>query len=152
MKCDSLLEPRDAALLLFRAADVLLVALVILLWGCTASTRDGSSQARVPGRSSPQQSAAIQIQPAPQLPSRPVVYFSGEFTRTGRYAWTNGMTLKDGLDMAGGFTRWADGTLHLIHRGGSREVYWLGPERTLTNNPALQPEDLVISRGHVDAF
>ena len=62
------------------------------------------------------------------------------------------MTLKDGLDVAGGFTQWANGTLHLIHRNGAQELYRLGPGRTLTNNPALRPEDMVISRGHVDAF
>ncbi len=134
-------------------ADLLLVALLCLLWGCTASTRDVNTTARLPGLISSQEvSAAPQHEPVIPQPPRPVVYFAGEFTRTGRFAWTNGLTLKDGIDVAGGFTKWADGSLHLIHRNGSKELYHLGPRRTLTNNPALQPEDAVISRGHVDAF
>ncbi len=62
------------------------------------------------------------------------------------------MTLKDGIDVAGGFTKWANGRIQLIHRNSSKELYRLGRGTTPTNNPALQPEDLVISRGHADAF
>jgi len=133
-------------------ARLLLVALLSLLWGCTAPAPDVNSTARLADLSSSQESAAPRLEPVLQQPPRPVVYLSGEFTRTGRFAWTNGMTLKDGIEVAGGFTKWADGRIHLIHRNGSQELYRLGPGRTLTNNPALQPEDLVISRGHVDAF
>ncbi len=133
-------------------ANLLLVALLSLLWGCTASTGDVNSAARPARLSSSQQPAALQVEPELQQPPRPVIYFSGEFARTGRFAWTNGITLKDGIDVAGGFTKWADGRLHLIHGDGSKELYRLGPRRTLTNNPALQPDDLVISRGHADGF
>ncbi len=62
------------------------------------------------------------------------------------------MTLKDGIDVAGGFTEWANGRLLLIHPDGSQELYLLGPGRMLTNNPALKPEDLVIGREEVGAF
>ncbi|HWI56208.1 MAG TPA: serine hydrolase, partial [Bacillota bacterium] len=89
---------------------------------------------------------------APRQTPRPAVYFSGAFTKTGAYAWTNGMTLQDGIEVAGGFTPWANGTLRLIRRDGSQELYRLGWGRTLTNNPALQPEDIVLSRGQWDGF
>ncbi|HWH68306.1 MAG TPA: serine hydrolase, partial [Candidatus Sulfotelmatobacter sp.] len=89
---------------------------------------------------------------APRQTPRPAVYFSGAFTKTGSYAWTNGMTLQDGIEVAGGFTPWANGTLRLIRRDGSQELYRLGWGRTLTNNPALQPEDIVLSRGQWDGF
>ncbi len=108
--------------------------------------------ARLAGPTPSREPVARQVQPAPQASPSPVVYFSGQFTRTGRLPWTNGMTLKDGIDLAGGFTKWADGKLDLIHRNGSKELYRLGRGRTLTNNPALQPEDLVFSRGHLDTF
>ncbi len=133
-------------------ADLHLAALLCLLAGCGTSTREVNSTARVGGQSSSKESATPRSQPAPQQRPRPVVYFSGGFTKTGSYPWTNGMTLKDGLDMAGGFSKWATGRLRLIRRDGSQEIYRLGPGRTLTNNPALEPEDLVLSRGHVDAF
>ncbi len=129
--------------------NLLLVALLGLLSGCTASRRDVNSMAR----SSGPESSAPQLRTGPQEPPRPRVYFVGEFTKYGAYAWTNGMSLKDGINAAGGFTKWANGRLNLVHRDGSKELYRLGPGRTLTNNPALKPEDVVIARGQfVDAF
>ncbi len=131
---------------------LLLVTLACLLSGCTASTRDGNSTVRSPGLHSPPESSALQLRPAPQEQPRPVVYFAGGFAKTGAFAWTNGMTLKDGIDVAGGFTKWANGRLRLIHRDGSKELYLLGPGRTLTNNLALKPEDLVFVREEVLAL
>ena len=132
--------------------DLLLVTLAGLLSGCTASTRDGNSMGRPSGPHSPPESSALHFLPAPQEQPRPVVYFAGGFAKTGAFSWTNGMTLKDGIEVTGGFAQWANGTLQLIHRNGTRERYRLGPGRTLTNNPALQPEDIIFSGGHPDAF
>ncbi len=62
------------------------------------------------------------------------------------------MTVKHGMDAAGGFTKWANGRWRLVHRDGSHELYFLGRGRTLTNNPALKPEDMIIGYGEVGAF
>ncbi len=128
---------------------LILLGLGSLLWGCTGSTRDPKRTVQLAGPCPSPEASAPRLEPVPQQPSRPLIYLSGEFTRTGRYTWTNGMTLQDGIDAAGGFTKWANGRLQLIHRNGSKERYRLGPGRTLTNNPALQPEDMVISSGHL---
>jgi protein involved in polysaccharide export with SLBB domain len=70
---------------------------------------------------------------------------TGEFRKPGRYAWTHGMTLKDAIDAAGGFTDFARRRLRIRHWDGSEEGYRLGAGRILTNNPTLKPGDYVIS-------
>ena len=72
-------------------------------------------------------------------------FTKGEFKGPGRYPWTNGMSLKEGVDAAGGFTDSATRRLQLKHWDGSQEFYRLGPGRTLTNNPALKAGDSIIS-------
>ncbi len=94
-------------------------------------------------------------QPVPTVkePSPPFVYFTGELAKVGRYSWTNGMTLKDGIDLAGGFTRYALQVVDLVHPDRSRERYALKSGWAPTNNPTLLPGDLVHSRGmRVDHF
>ncbi len=131
-------------------AVLFLPALLCLLAGCRASTRELKSTARLPEQSAPLPgAAATQSQPAPQQTPRQVIYFMGGFTKTGGFDWTNGMTLKDGINLAGGFTKWATGKLQLIHRDGSQQVCRLRPGTILTKNPTLQPGDMVISREHL---
>ncbi len=125
-----------------------LAALLSVLAGCRSWTPEVSSTARLSGPTAPPDSAAPQPE-ATQKTSRQLVYFAGGFTKTGRFDWTNGMTLKDGIDLAGGFTNWATGRVQLFHRDGSQELYRLHPGTMLTNNPALQPGDVVISREHL---
>jgi protein involved in polysaccharide export with SLBB domain len=69
----------------------------------------------------------------------------GEFKNPGRYAWTNGMSLKHGIEAAGGYTDFSPPKLLLRHWDGSMERLRLGPGRTLTNNPALRAGDAVMS-------
>jgi polysaccharide export outer membrane protein len=86
-----------------------------------------------------------QLQPVPRGQAPSFVFTEGEFKNPGRYPWTNGMTLKDGIDAANGFTDYARRSLRIRHWDGSEERYRLGAGRTLTNNPALKPGDYVIS-------
>ncbi len=66
---------------------------------------------------------------------------AGEFKSPGRYPWTNGMTLKDGVDLAGGFTgsHW----LRIYHWDESTTGYRLRRDWQLTNNPALKAGDFI---------
>jgi len=68
----------------------------------------------------------------------------GEVHNGGKIAWTNGMTLQDAINAAGGFTDFAPRKLHVIH-DGLTTVYKLGPGRTLPNNPSVQPGDKIYS-------
>ena len=86
-----------------------------------------------------------QLQPVPRGLAPPFIFTKGEFKGPGRYPWTNGMSLKEGVDAAGGFTDSATRRLQLKHWDGSQEFYRLGPGRTLTNNPALKAGDSIIS-------
>ncbi len=133
--------------------NLLLVALLGLLSGCRSSTRDADTSAQFSALQSPPPTTASGLQPSPQGLRPPRVYLTGAFNKTGALPWTNGMTLKDGIDAAGGFVRWADRRVILMHRDGSREQFYRrGPERTLTNNPALKPEDIIYNGGHLDVF
>jgi protein involved in polysaccharide export with SLBB domain len=77
-------------------------------------------------------------------PDVPSVYVAGEVIVPGRYAWTNGMTLQDAVSAAGGFTDFAPRRLRVNHNGVST-LYRLGPDRTFTNNPAVQAGDSIYS-------
>jgi protein involved in polysaccharide export with SLBB domain len=71
------------------------------------------------------------------------VYVDGEFRKQGRYSWTNGMTLKDAIEAAGGFTDFANRRVRLVHTDGTVERYRLRGDWTVTNNPVLKPGDKV---------
>jgi protein involved in polysaccharide export with SLBB domain len=75
------------------------------------------------------------------------VYVSGEFRNSGRYAWTNGMRLKDAIDAAGGFTEFANHRIKIIHQDGTTQRYRLRGDWALglTNNPVLKPLDAIIN-------
>jgi hypothetical protein len=123
--------------------DALLVGLLCSLLGCTAS-RDAGGNTQSSGLQSPSEYKAPVPQPAPRGEAPPVIFVSGDFRKTGSYAWTNGMMLKDGIDAAGGFNEYAR-RLIIIHEDGSRKKYRLGPGRILTSNPALRPGDRIYS-------
>jgi hypothetical protein len=100
---------------------LLLVTILCLLLGCTASRRDPSNTAQISGLSSPPDPAAPELQTAPRGKAPPFISMTGEFRKPGRYAWTHGMTLKDAIDAAGGFTDFARRRLRIRHWDGSEE-------------------------------
>jgi protein involved in polysaccharide export with SLBB domain len=77
------------------------------------------------------------------------VYVDGGFRNPGRYAWTNGMTLKDAIDAAGGFaaaggfTEFATHRIEIIHLDGAIKRFRLRGDWARTNNPALQDGDRI---------
>jgi hypothetical protein len=73
------------------------------------------------------------------------IMISGNLRNPGLYAWTNGMTLSNAIDMAGGFTDFAPRTLYLQHWDCSTEKFRLGRGNTLKSNPTLKSGDSVIS-------
>lgn len=88
---------------------------------------------------------------APQVdsPDTPSIYVDGQVIVPGRFAWTNGMTLQDAVNAAGGFTDFAPRRLQVTH-GGVKTVYKLGPGRTFPNTPPVQAGDIIYSpRGGV---
>jgi len=76
-------------------------------------------------------------------PQYAVVYVDGEVQRHGAIAWTNGMTLQDAINAAGGFTDFAPRHVRLIHPDGSFQKYGRNSQGILTKNPALQPGDRI---------
>lgn len=73
----------------------------------------------------------------------PVVYVDGDFKNPGRYSWTNGMTLKDAIEAAGGFTEFASRRGKVIHLDGRSEIFRLRGDWTRTNNPPVRPGDRI---------
>lgn len=73
------------------------------------------------------------------------IHSYGEFRLAGYHAWTNGMTLKDGIAVAGGLTDFAGRRIKLRHLDGSEECYRLGRNMRITVNPELKAGDLIIS-------
>jgi protein involved in polysaccharide export with SLBB domain len=80
-----------------------------------------------------------------RISSESFAYVSGEFRSSGRYSWTNGMTLKDAIQAAGGFTEYANRRIRLRHLDGTVERYRLVGDWVRTNNPALKPWDSVVN-------
>jgi hypothetical protein len=72
----------------------------------------------------------------------PYVYVDGQVRVPNKFAWTNGMTLQDAVKAAGGFTDFASRRLQ-VTRDGVKTVYRLGPSRTFSNNPPVQPGDRI---------
>lgn len=88
-----------------------------------------------------------QSPPQPRMASGdgqpPFIYVHGEFKSPGRYDWTNGMTLKDAIAAAGGFTEFAWPRIVIQHPDSSKQQYKWSSARPLRNNPALKPGDKV---------
>ena len=79
------------------------------------------------------------------MTNRHFVFVVGEVKRPGRIVWTNGLTLTNAVQMAGGFTDFADKSrLEVRHVDGAVEVYsFMQAEAEPTNNPALKSGDQV---------
>ncbi len=107
-------------------AYLLSIALFCSLAGCTAAKK-------------------TQPLPAYRGEAPPFIFMGGEFKHPAAYAWTNGMTLKEGIDAASGFTDFAPPRFRVQHWDGSVEWFRLGAGKTLTNNPALRSGDSVFS-------
>jgi len=76
------------------------------------------------------------------------IYVDGEFNNHGKYAWTNGMTLQDAIEAAGGFTEFSDRRVRLRHSDGTVQVYSLGHGYN-PNNPLLRPGDHIFNPRHL---
>jgi protein involved in polysaccharide export with SLBB domain len=71
------------------------------------------------------------------------VYVDGDFRKPGRYAWTNGMRLKDAIDAAGGITEIGNHRIKMIREDGTVGTYRLWGDWAQTNNPALKAGDRI---------
>ena len=75
-------------------------------------------------------------------PAPAYVYLDGEFKEPGVYAWTNGMTMRDAVVSAGGFTPFALHWIRVDHSDGTSEsLKLLGG--AIANNPVLRPGDRI---------
>jgi hypothetical protein len=80
--------------------------------------------------------SATAVNEAPQ-------WIFGFFKNPGRYAWTNGMTLKDGIDAAGCATEYGSSRVWIRHSDKSEDICRLRYEWWTTNNPTLRPGDRI---------
>lgn len=78
-----------------------------------------------------------------QISTGNCVYLDGEFRNPGRYPCTNGMTLKDAIEAAGGFTDFANNRITIIHSDGTTQRFRLRGDQALTNNPVLKQGDRI---------
>ena len=115
----------------------LLLLAMCLTSGCANSGQSTKTTSSISDRSS-ESSKPPQHGEAP-----PFIYVRGGFVNPGRYAWTNGMKLKDAFAIAGGFNDFAWERIRLKHWDGSTEGFAWSPEKPLTNNPFLKPGDYV---------
>lgn len=87
------------------------------------------------------QTVSPRDQPAP-----PCVFVDGEFKRSGRLPWTNGLTVIDAIQLAGGFTDFVSSRrLEVRHWDGSREQYRLTLDYQFTNSVLLRAGDHMIN-------
>jgi protein involved in polysaccharide export with SLBB domain len=117
-------------------------ALILLFIGLAIVA--GCSSSRVPAKSPP----FLDLTSPPE----PFIYVDGEFRFPGRHDWTNGMTLHDAINSAGGFTEFSNHKIRVFHRDGSQNFYRVDhgfSYRTehgyrLTNNPPVQVGDRIV--------
>jgi protein involved in polysaccharide export with SLBB domain len=87
--------------------------------------------------------------PKPQSQDIPTeerfICVDGEVNERGRFAWTNGMTLQNAIDDAGGLTAFAPLTLRVRHINGSAERYRLDSKMYLIGNVPVKPGDQIFS-------
>ena len=119
-----------------------LLPLACLLSGCAGAKRN-TLFLEMPV---PAAEPAKPEQPSPPLSeAAPFIYVRGEFRSPGRFPWTNGMTLRDGIEAAGGFTEFAERRVRLIRSDGSSQTYRLHSGWSATNNPLLNPDDSLLN-------
>lgn len=71
-------------------------------------------------------------------------FITGSVRNPGPYLWTNGVTVCDAIQQAGGFTDLPRRTLQLVHRNGAVETFRLNSHQLKTNS-IVQPGDRVHS-------
>ena len=118
---------------------------IVLFVGCASDSRT-SSQPRVtaPAKSlsSPLAYRTITI-----VETNPVVYVSGEVRRPGRCAWSPGLMLTNVIELAGGFTDFADRRRLEIRHNGSVERYnYQQVISSVTNSVLVEHGDVVYAR------
>jgi protein involved in polysaccharide export with SLBB domain len=74
---------------------------------------------------------------------------TGEVKRRARYFWREGLTLTNGIDMAGGVTDFADiNRIELRHPDGSVERFnYRRILKGVATSPPVKPNDQVVVRG-----
>jgi protein involved in polysaccharide export with SLBB domain len=74
-----------------------------------------------------------------------VIVVQGEVQRPGRFSWTEGVTLTNAVELAGGFTPFANTERVIIRRGnGSKERHsYARIIQGRAKNPMLKPNDSV---------
>jgi len=128
-----------------KAASVLFFT-ACLFSGCTSSESNHNSAFHFTDPPPPSSIGTLQpVQPVMRGEAPPLIFVGGEFTQPGRYAWTNGMTLRDAFAVAGGLTVFAESRIRLKHWDGSVERYKWSPKNPLTNNPTLRPGDSILN-------
>jgi protein involved in polysaccharide export with SLBB domain len=124
---------------------LLLILALCFFSGCAHSGQRSNTTPRSANFPTPESS-----QPQAEFVSHrdppPFIYVRGEFINPGRYMWTNGMTLKDAIAMAGGLTRLAWERILVRHwDGSSSKRYSWDSKHLLKFNPDLEPGDSVIN-------
>jgi polysaccharide export outer membrane protein len=87
------------------------------------------------------------IQTSHSESSQPHIYVFGDFKQAGQFPWTNGVTVIDAIQLAGGFTDFAGQNLYVLHLDGTRQIYRRTSEGQFTNDIILRPDDKVVSPG-----
>lgn len=72
-----------------------------------------------------------------------LVYVAGTVKNPGEYAWTNGMTFKDAVGAAGGFSEFMPKKLIIRHRDGTKETFKIKQAEPFKKNPVLKSGDYV---------
>jgi hypothetical protein len=79
---------------------------------------------------------------------KPFVYVSREVQLPGCYVWTEGMTLTDVIEAAGGLTPFAGSRIRISHVDGTTEVYHYGQiKKHGSRDPLLRAGDRVWVKG-----
>ena len=110
--------------------SLFLLCAVLTAWAIPIRAADA------PGASAPKTNA---------LQAERVIVVQGEVERPGRFSWTEGVTLTNAVELAGGFTPFADTARVIIRReNGSRERHsYARIIRGQAKNPTLKPNDSV---------
>jgi hypothetical protein len=122
---------------------------VLSLVGCAQQDRQIAAVAQ-PAPMMPQHSSVLpaQIPRVPPESGKPFVYVSREVQLPGCYAWTEGMTLTDVIEAAGGLTSFAGSRIRISHVDGTTHVYHYGQiKKHGSKDPLLRVGDRVWVKG-----
>jgi protein involved in polysaccharide export with SLBB domain len=122
---------------------------VLSLIGCAQRDRQIAAAAQ-PAPVMPQHNSILpaEIQRVSPESGKPFVYVSREVQLPGCYAWTEGMTLTDVIEAAGGLTPFAGSRIRISHVDGTTEVYRYGQiKKHASKDPFLRVGDRVWVQG-----